>query len=205
MIFKNIQKDNSGMTLIELIVSMAIFSIVMTLTVGFFLRLQVLQGTYRASAEMQQEGKIASEALVRLVGAADEVTIYDGDGDGDICSPSSSFTAANLGYSQDNYLKIKTNLGSFIFACNKEKNYTKLKSGLFVSQVSSFPPTPAVGDQYFDLVSEQVGVKSFKVQKMQTYPESLQYDMEVAKVDKDGNFLGQTGDSLHFRGYLTLK
>src|SRR3990172_28245 len=67
--------NNKGMTLVELLVSMGLFAVVMTLTVGFFITMQKMQMTYRDAANLQQEGRIVSEIFSRYAREAKAIII----------------------------------------------------------------------------------------------------------------------------------
>lgn len=67
--------NDKGMTLIELLVAMAIFLIVTTISVGGFVSLIRLQTESRTMTDVQQNGRIALEQLTRLSRQADKVTI----------------------------------------------------------------------------------------------------------------------------------
>ena len=86
---KDLIQNKKGVTLIELIVSMGIFAIIMTLTVSFFIVLQGMQRTYRDKADLHQEGRILSEIISRYTREAGEV-IQVGT---DICASNTNYIA----------------------------------------------------------------------------------------------------------------
>lgn len=187
---KYIFKNERGMTLIELIVSMGIFAVVMTLTVGFFVRLQQLQMTYRDKADLHQEGRILSEIFSRYAGEAKEV-IQSGT---DICANNANYIAFKF--------KDDTNL---VFACTQDgtnPRYLRMGSEVDLSLLQA-NPTTAINAMPF-LSSGQVTVTKFEVKRsdIATYPKTLRYNMEVDRFLSNGT--AGEGEKIHFPGYLVM-
>ena len=184
-------KNKKGMTLVELIVSMGIFSVVMTVTVSFFIAIQNMQMIFRDRANLQQEGRIASEIFSRYVREAQSVTMTDGAGNtvaelntgSGLCVGGSS--TLNLVMSDGTTLKFKCDGGT----------PNRL-------QMSSCPP--ADGDCYSDVSSGQINVSSFRLWRgtPATYPKTLRYNMEVDQF-KSGT-IGE-GEKIMFPGYLVMR
>jgi prepilin-type N-terminal cleavage/methylation domain-containing protein len=78
---KLVSKSNSkyGFTLIELVVSMAIFLVVITLAVGAFVSVSRMKALTSTMKEVQQKTRIATEMITRLSRQADKV-VTDSDG-----------------------------------------------------------------------------------------------------------------------------
>lgn len=70
-----------GMTLIELMVAMAIFSIVLVIAVGAFIQMNNLRALAMNARESQQKLRMAIEVMSRYSRQADRVIIADKQGD----------------------------------------------------------------------------------------------------------------------------
>ncbi|RJO62022.1 type II secretion system protein [candidate division WS5 bacterium] len=186
---KNILKNQGGMTLIELIVSMGIFAVVMTLTVGFFVRLQQLQMTYRDKADLHQEGRILSEIFSRYAGEAEQV-IQSGT---DLCASNTNYIA----------FKFKNSTGNtgLAFACTQDspQNPRYIRMG----EVDTSLLPGVIGDMPY-LSSGQVTVTKFEVKRgdIATYPKTLRYNIEVDRFLSSGS--AGAGEKIHFPGYLVM-
>lgn len=197
---KNIIKNKRGMTLVELIVSMGIFAVVMTMTVGFFITTQKMQMTYRDRANLQQEGRIASEIFSRYVREAKTVAITGTDVSGgkEICNASGGITLLmNDGTTSTNGTTLK-------FICSGTiPNTLKMASC----------PSPCTPSAFSDISSSQVNIASLTIGRgaQATYPKTLTYSLEADQYKKDasGNMIPSAslgvGEKITFPGYLVMR
>lgn len=184
-------KNKKGMTLVELIVSMGIFSVVMTVTVSFFIAIQNMQTIYRDRANLQQEGRIAAEIFSRYVREAQSVAMTDGAGNpvselnngAGLCVGGNA--TLDLVMSDSTTLKFKCDGGT--------------PNRLQMSSCS-----PPDGDCYSDVSSGQINVSSFRLWRgtPATFPKTLRYNMEVDQF-KSG-IIGE-GEKVMFPGYLVMR
>jgi prepilin-type N-terminal cleavage/methylation domain-containing protein len=186
---KVIIKNNKGMTLVELLVSMGIFAVVMTLTVSFFISLQKLQATYRDRADLHQEGRIASEIFSRYTREAKSVTMIDDAGN--TVTGLGAFPGLCVGGSAN--IKLEMLDGTTLkFRCNTSGTNNRL-------QMSSCSPV----DCYSDISSGQVHVQGLTLERSveKTYPKTLRYNLEVwQSVTSTGD-----GEKIMFPGYLVMR
>lgn len=215
-----ILKNEKGMTLVELLVSVSIFAVVMTMTVSFFITLQKMQMTYRDAAALNQEGRVVSEIFSRQIREAEKVVIVDNNSDGSICSDADATAARtaatsggyDLGIPLD-YIAIKKKITDsyvLVFACWHDSDVAPryLMTGVVAKDFSTIVPKD---DFYLPFISSgQVTVKNLKIthNNPATYPKTLKYDIEVNRFN-DWLYTGINpvgmGEIIHFPGYLVMK
>ncbi len=170
--------NNKGMTLVELVVSMALFTLVLTLTVGFFITIQKLQSQYRQTSNMLDEGRFASETFSRITREAKAVSVT-GSGNlstgDDLCSTGDTLSLTMMDSTTIN------------FEC--QSNQLKMDSGAY------------------NLTTDQVKVDSFNVSRgvVATYPKTLKYQMQIEETNlPNGETSAGTGEKMDFEDYLIM-
>lgn len=181
-------KNQNGMTLVELIVSMGLFTVVMTLTVSFFITLQKMQIMYRDRANLQQEGRIASEVLIRYLREAKSVTMTDSAGTG-----VSELTGTGLcSGSGASYL-------SLVMVDGNELMFKCLGTPRKLSMGSCSPADTCTPTSFSDISSAQVNISSLTITRgPATYPKTLKYNLRVEPLDPTD------GPAITFPGYMVM-
>jgi len=67
-------KNIKGTSLVEMVVGLGLFTVIMSITVGFFAILYKLQIDYRESANVHQEGRIMTEIFSRFAREAEAIS-----------------------------------------------------------------------------------------------------------------------------------
>ena len=178
------------MTLIELIVSMALFTVVLTLTVGFFITIQHLQSQYRQISNMQDEGRFAAETFSNITREAKTIVVSGTDTSlgttppVDLCSRGDVLT---LGMMDSTTIR---------FDCQKESDnvyHLQMDSG---------------SGNYYDLTTGQVNVTSLQISRgaQATYPKTLRYNMHIAEnYLPNGESSPGIGEQMDFEDYLIMQ
>lgn len=202
---KKYLKNKSGMTLLEMVVSMGIFAIIMTITVSFFLSLQRLQILHKQTSDLQQEGRVISEIFSRFAKDAREVVVQDSSG-GEICSTgtSSGFSYSNGEY---NYIAFKMQDDSIlIFACynlslnKRELMMANVPAGTFSSMDNI---NTASGSLDFSTLSgEEISINSFvfSTSATETVPKSRKFNIRVENSESSGSIA-----PIAFPGFIIMK
>ncbi|MEK7447246.1 MAG: prepilin-type N-terminal cleavage/methylation domain-containing protein [Patescibacteria group bacterium] len=211
---KNIINNEEGMTLVELIVSMGIFTVIMSLTVSFFIVLQREQMTYKDTANLQQEGRMTSEIFSRYAKEAYQVVVKDNNTDGSICSDADA-SASNIvagSSALKDYIAFKMGPSSsspiLVFRCDQSDSTNPrymTMGNLSQTDITSIDITSNDYKWLPFISSGSVTIKDFKPvsNNPPTYPKTLRYNMEVNKFIRDGS--ASTGDKIYFPGYLILR
>ncbi len=190
----NFHLNNKGMTLVELVVSMALFTVVLTLTVGFFIAIQKLQSQYRQTANMQDEGRFAAETFSRITREAKTVQLTDSSGASidfsggiDLCATGDTL---NLTMMDGTVVK---------FDCKKDStdiNHPNLNHLRMDS-----------GSGAYNLTTDQVNVDNFIISRgaQATYPKTLKYQMQIEETNlPSGEASASSGEKMDFEDYLIM-
>ncbi len=192
--------------MVELLVSMGIFAVVITMCVSFFIAMQKMQSVYRDQANLQQEGRITSNIFSMQVSDAAVVYINDKNSDGSICSDADVNNRTQNNDFED-YIAIKKNVSdteALVFACHEDNssNTRYLMMGTLSVPVGTdlSPFTISSGNfgQLSWLSSNQVTIDDFQVANSSTtYPRTLKFNLKVK---------GSSGiaPEMQFPGYLVM-
>ena len=186
--------NNKGMTLVELVVSMALFTVVLTLTVGFFIAIQKLQSQYRQTANMQDEGRFAAETFSRITREAKTVQLTNSSG------ASIDFSGGIDLCATGDTLNLTMMDGTVVrFDCKKDStdinhpslNHLRMDSGLGA----------------YNLTTDQVNVDNFMISRgaQATYPKTLKYQMQIEETNlPSGEASASSGEKMDFEDYLIM-
>lgn len=184
------------MTLVELIVSMGLFAVFISLCVGFLIVISRLQMEYRDTANLQQEGRVASEIFSRFVREAKTVRMTDSSG-----SLVTDFKSGN-GLCDGGKLTIT-------MMDNTSMEFTCMGTPRMLHMASCTPVSPATTctlPQTSEITSAQVNVTKFLIYRgtETTYPKTLRYEIDVEEVLPGGATPG-VGQKMTFPGYLVMR
>lgn len=194
MMMKSIIQNEKGMTLVEILVSMSIFAVVMTLTMGFFITLQGIQVIYREKADLHQEGRIVAEIFSKHAREAVQVK-QNGT---DICASNTNYVA---------FRAKKTDTTWLVFACTQDSptnpRYVRMGSEINIDSLIA-DPAGTINNMPF-ISSGQVTVTKLEVTRssVPTYPKTLRYNIEVDRYLS--NRIAEEGEKIYFPGYLVMK
>lgn len=179
-----------GFTLVELIVSMGIFAIVMTMFTGFFITLFRLQTDYRATASLNQEARIVSETFSRFAREAKTVTLSNGYTSAD----SPCISACTVAY----YKTVEFRLPRGVNAPSTEDITINFNGNDSVAKVFRINSA--------SLTSSNIALTSFKIYRQAegVYPKVLMYEFELAK-KVNGVASTNTGEKVFFKGYVNMR
>lgn len=192
-------KQINGTSIVELLVSMGLFTVIMTITVQFYITMSRLQQNYRDTANLQQEGRIISEVFSRYAREAPQV--YSSTAYGNNICASSSYIAFSIKDDPNNAL---------VFNCTQDIGVAdqpyRLKMGLVsLSAGQTISSLPAGYDASLaSLNTAQSSITNFTISRstISTYPKTLRYNFEIKKADTTGT---NEGDKIDFEGYLNMK
>jgi|GEM_PF-1404884 len=188
--------DSRGMTLVELIVSMGLFAVFISLCVGFLIVISRLQMEYRDTANLQQEGRVASEIFSRFVREAKSVSMKDSSG-GSV----SDFNSGN-GLCDGGTFTI-TRMDNTVM------EFTCMGTPRMLYMASCVPVAPSINctlPAASEITSAQVNVTKFLIYRgtETTYPKTLRYEIDVEEVLPGGATPG-VGQKMTFPGYLVMR
>lgn len=209
---KNVIKNEGGMTLVELIVSMGIFTVIISLTVSFFIVLQREQMIYKDTANLQQEGRLTSEIFSRYAKEAYRVVVKDNNTDGSICSDADASNRVTGSSALKDYIAFQMGPSSsspiLVFRCDQDDTTNPRYMTMGNLSQTDITNIDITADDYKWLPfisSGSVTIKDFRPvdNNPPTYPKTLRYNMEVNKFIRGGS--ASTGDKIYFPGYLILR
>lgn len=185
------RRGEGGFTLVELIVSMGIFAIVMTMFTGFFITLFRLQTNYRETANLNQESRIVSETFSRFAREAETVTIDD------TCTHPCDHTIT---------FKFPRGVGSTEYIDMRFRYYLSadVDSGKYRFEMGYKQPDNSYNVNA--LTSTNVVLTDFNVSRGSTtvYPKVLEYNFTLAK-KVNGIASADPGDTVSFKGFVNMR
>ena len=177
---KNILANKKGFTLVELLVAMGIFAIILTAFTSFFLNAYILESTYVAKADLNQEARLASEVFSRYAREAKTVTLI-GD-----CS-----TAGAGKNCQASFILSRTNSSTDTISVSFDGNAGTLTLGVNSSQ--------------YNFLSTNVKLKDLHIyHETDVYPKMIRYDFTLQRV-VHGSPSKASGDQIFFSGEINMR
>lgn len=175
---KNILANKKGFTLVELLVAMGIFAIILTAFTSFFLNAYILESTYVAKADLNQEARLASEVFSRYAREAKTVTLI-GD-----CSAAGTNCRAS-------FILSRTNSSTDTISVSFDGSAGTLTLGVNSSQ--------------YNFLSTNVKLKDLHIyHETDVYPKMIRYDFTLQRV-VHGSPSTANGDQIFFSGEINMR